>query len=149
MVHFFFGYTLLETLVFLLCFCIIAYVGFLSVSNVLAAKYSLMKDLEALVDELFLVDFVVQEYKYKHAKDPAVFFSKNYFNFRADYNGKTGRIMYQIVEDKGITKVVRIGLSGEGNNVLIETKKKLSFVRTGNTISLTVGDLVFDICVLK
>ncbi|WP_199167447.1 hypothetical protein [Thermotoga sp. SG1] len=143
--HLLFGYTIVEVLSLLLCFFTIAMIGFLALSLALETKARLVNDLDRTLDELYAVDFMRHEYEVKRAETPSSSVTPSCMSFNADHKGKSGRISYIVVFDDGVYKLIRKGLSGEGNNYLLETKKKIVFLQDGKVFSVKIGDTIYDL----
>ncbi|HBF10278.1 hypothetical protein [Thermotoga neapolitana] len=143
--HLLFGYTIVEVLSLLFCFCTIALIGFLSLSLALETKAHLVNDLDRTLDELYAVDFMRHEYEVKKAETPSSSVTPSCLSFNADYKGKSGRISYIVVFNDGLYKLIRRGLSGEGNNYLLETKKKIVFLQDGKVFSVRIGGTTYDL----
>jgi hypothetical protein len=144
-VHFLFGYTIVEILSLLFCFCTITLIGFLTISLVLETKARLVNDLDKALDEFYAVDFMRHEYEVKKAETPSSSVTPSCLSFNADYKGKSGRISYVVVFNDGLYKLIRRGLSGEGNNYLLETKKKIVFLQDGKVFSVRIGGTTYDL----
>ncbi|MDK2786636.1 MAG: hypothetical protein PWQ80_1315 [Thermotoga sp.] len=144
-VHFLFGYTIVEILSLLFCFCTITLIGFLTISLVLETKARLVNDLDKALDEFYAVDFMRHEYEVKKAEIPSLSVTSSCLSFNADYKGKSGRISYVVVFNDGLYKLIRRGLSGEGNNYLLETKKKIVFLQDGKVFSVRIGGTTYDL----
>ncbi|AIY88936.1 hypothetical protein CELL2_08505 [Thermotoga sp. Cell2] len=127
--HFSFGYSLVETLALMFCICTVVMIGLLSLSLAMKTRARLVYDIDLLTDEFYAVDFMKHEYEVKAAASPSVSVTSNSLSFNASYDKKSGTISYLVMFKDGLYKIVRFGLSGEGNNYLIETKRKFTFHR--------------------
>ncbi|MCD6551530.1 hypothetical protein [Thermotoga sp.] len=143
--HFLFGYTIVEILGLLFCFCTIVMIGFLALSLALETKVRLVNNVDEMLDEFYAVDFMKHEYEVKGAALPSLYVSPSRLSFKAEYKGKNGWISYLVIFDEGSYKLIRLGLSGEGNNYLLETKKKTRFLQDGKVFSITIGETRYDL----
>ncbi|PLV60472.1 hypothetical protein AS005_00665 [Thermotoga sp. KOL6] len=127
------------------CFCIVIAIGFLSVALASETRARLTLDVDKTLDEFYAVDFMKHEYKVKRSNSPSLFISKDSFSYNVNHRGKKGRITYIVILKDGIYRVVRIGLSGEGNNYLFETEKEVHFSQDGKVFSIVIGDITYDL----
>jgi len=144
-VHFSFGYSLVETLALMFCICTVVMIGLLSLSLAMKTRARLVYDIDLLTDEFYAVDFMKHEYEVKAAASPSVSVTSNSLSFNASYDKKSGTISYLVMFKDGLYKIVRFGLSGEGNNYLIETKKEIHFSQEGKVFSVMIGDTIYDL----
>jgi len=132
------GFTYTEILITLFLSFIFVFISLLIVKVALKGSLLVINETQKIMDETFLIDYIWMEYMKECSELLKV--SKRTLHFL----GKSGKKISYVVKREGdIWKVVRKSNS-EGNNVLYEGEKPVSFSLVKNLWRLNLGKYSFE-----